>query len=65
MFTQWLVYHIVSGGSFFSGVGCLPRGRRDFGPQHRKIDRARTTRNLLVAVGGILVVVSATPLPFA
>ena len=63
MFTQWLVYHIASGGSFFSGAACLlvavgisSRVRKGW---------ARTTRNLLVAVGGILVVVSATPLPFA
>jgi len=63
VFTQWLVYHIASGSSFFSGaafvlaaVGISPHARRGW---------ARTTRNLLVAAGGILVVVSATPLPFA
>ena len=63
VFTQWLVYHIAGGGSFFSGAACLlaavgisSRARKGW---------ARTTRNLLVAVGGILVVVSATPLPFA
>ncbi len=60
---QWLIYHIASGRSFFSGAACLlaavgisSRAREGW---------ARTTRNLLVAVGVILVVASATPLPFA
>lgn len=63
MFTQWLVYHVASGRSFFSGTACLlaavgisPRAREGW---------TRRTRNLLIAVGGILVVVSATPLPSA
>ncbi len=63
MLTQWLFYHIASGQSFFSGAACL-LAAVGISPRARK-GRARMPRNLLVAVGGILVVVSATPLPSA
>src|SRR5262245_24775893 len=61
MLARWLVYHLASGQSFFTGAACLlvavcltaVTGRR----------RVRLARNALVFVGILLVVLSATPLP--
>jgi acyl-CoA thioesterase-1 len=61
MLTRWLVYHLASGQSFFTGAACLlvavclsaGTGRRP----------VRLARNALVLVGALLVVLSATPLP--
>ncbi len=63
MLTRWILFHVASGQSFFSGVLCLllasglsPRATRGL---------ARIGRNLLVGLGVILVATSATPLPLA
>src|SRR5690348_5029449 len=61
MLTRWLVFHVASGQSFFAGVACLTvavclSARKD----QRYI---RSVRNALVCLGGMLVFVSATPLP--
>src|SRR5262249_53976276 len=58
---QWILFHIASGQSFFTGAACLlaaiglsPVARRAW---------ARTSRNLLAGLGGILIAISGTPLP--
>ncbi len=61
MITRFLVIHIASGQSFFTGSVCLviAAGISRFATQPLR----RIVRNLFAAVGGILVFASATPLP--
>jgi acyl-CoA thioesterase-1 len=61
VFKRELLFHIVSGQSFFSGLACLlaaiaisPAAKRDW---------LRKTRNLIAGIGGILIAISGTPLP--
>lgn len=60
MFTRWLVYHVASGQSFFSGVACLLAA---VCLSAWKARPARMARNILAGLGGTLVFASATPLP--
>jgi acyl-CoA thioesterase-1 len=59
--TRWILFHVASGHSFFSGSACLLAAIGLSPIVHNRW--ARTSRNLLAALGGILVAVSATPLP--
>src|SRR3954471_23106958 len=61
MFTRWLVLHVGSGQSFFTGAACLIAAVCLSASARRR--RFRIARNFLVALGGILVFVSAIPLP--
>lgn len=60
MITRWILFHIASGQSFFSGSVCL-LAAIGLSPIVRE-RWARTSRNLLAALGCILVAVSGTPL---
>src|SRR4051812_32795571 len=61
MLTRWLVFHVASGQSFFTGAACLIAAVcvSALGEWRHK----RIIRNILVLLGGTLVFVSATPLP--
>lgn len=61
MLTQWLVFHVASGQSFFVGAACqiIAVGLSALG-QRRQLS---ISRNALVILGGTLVFLSATPLP--
>jgi len=61
MFTRWLVFHVASGQSFFTGAACLTVAVCLSASKKRR--HIRITRNALVYLGGTLVFVSATPLP--
>ena len=57
--TQRLIFHVVSGQSFFSGVACLLAAvALSFRTNNRWI---RILRNSLVGLGGTLIAASATP----
>src|SRR5690349_2424621 len=60
MLTRWLVFHVASGQSFFTGAACLIAAVCL--TAWRKQRPIRTTQNALVCLGGIFVAVSATPL---
>ena len=60
MLTRWLVYHVASGQSFFTGAACLI-----VAVCLAALKKNRYTlmaRNALVCLGGMLVFLSATPL---
>ncbi len=61
MLTRWLVFHVASGQAFFTGAACLIAGVCLSAYGRKRV--VRTTRDLLVCLGGVLVAVSATPLP--
>ena len=63
MATRLILFHLASGQAFFSGSACLVLAAGLAAWAARRW--ARTTRNLLVGVGGVLVGASATPLPVA
>ena len=59
--TTWIISHIASGQSFFSGITCLLVA---VGITRAAMTRRRNIlRNILVGLGGALVFVSVTPLP--
>ncbi len=60
MFTRWLIFHIASGQSFFTGAVCLILAVCLSASRKRSI---RVVRNTLISFGAIFVFVSATPLP--
>jgi acyl-CoA thioesterase-1 len=60
-FTRWLVFHVASGQSFFTGAACLTVAVCLSGWKMRR--PIRMARTALVGLGGTLVFVSATPLP--
>ena len=61
MFTRWLVFHVASGQSFFTGAACLIVAVCL--SVLKKQRHVRKARNAVISLGGILVFVSATPLP--
>jgi acyl-CoA thioesterase-1 len=61
MLTRWALFHVASGQSFFTGAACLVLAAC---LSVRKARRGvSAARNALVSLGGLLVFVSATPLP--
>lgn len=60
MLARWLVFHVASGQAFFSGAGCLILAAAL--PDPARVRWARIARNVLLLIGGTLVVVSAAPL---
>lgn len=60
MLTRGLIYHVASGQSFFAGAGCLVAAvlLNFLGPGRPRY----LARNLLAALGVVLVAASATPL---
>jgi acyl-CoA thioesterase-1 len=60
MLTRWLVFHIASGQSFFTGAACLIVAVCL--TAWKKPRAMRMARNVLVCLGGIFVFVSAAPL---
>src|SRR5262249_14917452 len=61
MATRWLVYHVASGQSFFSGAACLLAAVCVAALATRSA--VRLVRNSFMLIGGALVFVSATPFP--
>ena len=61
MFTRWLIFHVASGQAFFSGAICLILAVYLSTLKSRR--SIKIMRNALVALGGIFVAISATPLP--
>jgi acyl-CoA thioesterase-1 len=61
MLTRWLVFHIASGQSFFTGAAFLMVAVCLSTLEKRR--HIRIVRNILVCLGGSFVFVSATPLP--
>lgn len=61
MLTRWLVFHVASGQSFFTGAVCLIAAVCL--TAWKKQRYMRMVRNALVCLGGIFVFVSSTPLP--
>jgi acyl-CoA thioesterase I len=61
MLTRWLVFHVASGQSFFTGAACLIVAVGLSALEERR--HLRLVRNILVALGGSFVFASATPLP--
>ncbi|WP_337174067.1 GDSL-type esterase/lipase family protein [Paludisphaera sp.] len=59
--TRWAVFHVASGQAFFTGAACLIAVACLSAWITRR--RGRMARNVLIALGGLLVFVSATPLP--
>ncbi len=60
MFTRWLLFHIASGQAFFSGAVCMIIAVGLTAWKQGRVIRA--SRNALACLGGLSVVVSATPL---
>jgi len=60
MLTRWLVFHVASGQSFFTGAACLIVAVCLTALNAKR--HIRMARNVLVCLGGIFVFVSATPL---
>ncbi len=60
MLTRWLVFHVASGQSFFTGAACLIVAVCLTALKKQR--HIRMARNALVCIGGLLVSVSATPL---
>ena len=60
MLTRWLVFHVASGQSFFTGAACLIVAVCLTALNAQR--HIRTARNVLVCLGGIFASVSATPL---
>ncbi len=60
MLTRWLVFHVASGQSFFTGAVCLIVAVCLTASNAQR--HIRMARNVLVCLGGIFVSVSATPL---
>lgn len=61
MITRWLVFHVASGQSFFTGAACLIAAVLISALRARR--SLRVARNALVFLGGLFVFLSATPLP--
>jgi len=58
---RWLLFHVASGQSFFSGLALLLAAIAISSAARR--GWSRPARNLIAGVGGILIAVSGTPLP--
>jgi acyl-CoA thioesterase-1 len=61
MLTRWLVFHVASGQSFFTGAACLIVAV--WLSALREQRHLRIARNALVFLGGTFIFLSATPLP--
>lgn len=57
---NWLIYHIASGHSFFSGVALILLG---VWLSNRSAKMAKRLTVLAVLIGGLAIAISATPLP--